>query len=137
MENQTRKLDKAVKISIIMGVLIISLSVAYYLVIFLSQKEKIRVEQRAKEYVAKRKGACLQIYKTENNKWNNVNGYEYNEKLDKCYVLYKSQESQRSGEECNKIKEHMLKTGADIKNIESIASLFFTDCLNNEYRRSF
>ncbi|OGI19666.1 MAG: hypothetical protein A3J06_03980 [Candidatus Moranbacteria bacterium RIFCSPLOWO2_02_FULL_48_19] len=49
MENQLTKLDKAVKISIIVGALIVALSVAYYLVIFLPQKEKVRVEQQKQE----------------------------------------------------------------------------------------
>lgn len=44
MENQITTLDKAVKISIIAGALIVALSVAYYLVIFLPQKEQVRIE---------------------------------------------------------------------------------------------
>lgn len=40
MENQPTKLDKAVKISIIVGALVIALSVAYYSVIFLPNKAK-------------------------------------------------------------------------------------------------
>lgn len=52
MEQQT-KLDKAVKISIIAGALIITLSIAYYLVVFMPQKEKARVEQQKQEQQTK------------------------------------------------------------------------------------
>ena len=53
MENQPTTLDKAVKISIIAGALIVALSVAYYLVVFMPQKEKARVEQVKQEQQAK------------------------------------------------------------------------------------
>lgn len=46
MENQPKILDKAVKISIIAGVLIVALSIAYYLVVFLPNKEATMVEQQ-------------------------------------------------------------------------------------------
>ena len=49
MENQPTALDKAVKISVIIGALIVALSLAYYLVIFMPQKEKARVEQQKQE----------------------------------------------------------------------------------------
>lgn len=49
MENQPTTLDKAVKVSIIVGALIIALSIAYYLVIFVPQKEKARIEQQKQE----------------------------------------------------------------------------------------
>ena len=49
MENQPTALDKTVKISIIAGALIMALSIAYYLVIFMPQKEKARVEQQKQE----------------------------------------------------------------------------------------
>lgn len=39
MENNSGKLDKLMKLSIIVGVLIVALSIAYYLVIFLPKKE--------------------------------------------------------------------------------------------------
>lgn len=40
MENQPTKLDKAVKVSIAVGIMIVALSIAYYMVIFLPQKTK-------------------------------------------------------------------------------------------------
>jgi hypothetical protein len=58
MENQPTTLDKAVKVSIIAGALIIALSLAYYLVIFLPQKEKARVEEL-------KQGQAMQIEEKE------------------------------------------------------------------------
>jgi len=49
MANQPIKSDKVVKSSIIIGVLIISLSVAYYFVVFLPQKEKLEIQQQIRE----------------------------------------------------------------------------------------
>ena len=46
-------MDKAVKISIIAGVLIVSLSIAYYLVIFLPKKEAMRIELQKQEQTMK------------------------------------------------------------------------------------
>lgn len=113
MDNQPTILDRAVKISIIGGVLIVALSIAYYLVVFLPQKENNRIaeqqkqeqqdgkieqlktqelkDQQKREYISKRKNDCLQVYKTEDGKWNNVESYEYDEKYDICFVLYKDQ----------------------------------------------
>ena len=44
MEDQPTKLDKAIKISAIAGALIVALSAAYYLVIFLPNKAKQQQE---------------------------------------------------------------------------------------------
>jgi len=46
MENQTTKLDKAVKISIIAVALIVGLAVAYYLVIYIPQRDREKKEQQ-------------------------------------------------------------------------------------------
>lgn len=47
-------------------------------------------EQENKNYVAEQKSACLSIYETEGKKWNNVNGWRYDDINDVCYVEYKS-----------------------------------------------
>lgn len=57
MENQPTILDKALKISVTVGALIVALSIAYYLVIFLPHKatqalEQQKQEQQAKEHTA-------------------------------------------------------------------------------------
>ncbi|MBP9801597.1 MAG: hypothetical protein KBC83_02955 [Candidatus Moranbacteria bacterium] len=52
MENQSTTLDKAVKVAITAGALIVALSIAYYLVVFLPQKEKVRLEEQRQEKLA-------------------------------------------------------------------------------------
>lgn len=52
MENQPTTLDKAVKVSIVAGALIVALSFAYYLVVFLPKKEATRVAQQQQEKLA-------------------------------------------------------------------------------------
>lgn len=48
-----------------------------------------KAEQEKAEFISKKKNDCLSIYKTEDDKWNNVSGWRYNEQDDKCYVEYK------------------------------------------------
>lgn len=45
MENQPSKLDRAVKISIMASALIVALSVAYYLVIFLPEQKELETRK--------------------------------------------------------------------------------------------
>lgn len=49
MENQPTKLDKAVKLSIIIGVLIVALSVVYYFIIFSPHNENLKKVNRESE----------------------------------------------------------------------------------------
>lgn len=72
MENQSITLDKMVKISIIAGAMIVALSVAYYLVSYIPQRDKEKVEQQEKERGQAKKDLqnCLNTapswnYKTE------------------------------------------------------------------------
>lgn len=53
MENQQTTLDKVMKISIIVGALIITSSLAYYLIVFLPQKETWRMEQQDRDQLLK------------------------------------------------------------------------------------
>ncbi|MFZ5982287.1 MAG: hypothetical protein ACOYS2_01835 [Patescibacteria group bacterium] len=62
MENQPKKLDNAVKISIIAGILIVAFSIGYYLVIFIPKKAQLQIEQQKEELLsnAKQKGEDAQ-----------------------------------------------------------------------------
>lgn len=42
-------MDKAVKISIIVGALIVALSVSYYLVLYIPKRDKAKIEQQAQQ----------------------------------------------------------------------------------------
>lgn len=64
---------------------------------------QVKIEQDRRGYIAKRKTDCLAIYKTESDKWSNVQGWQYNEPLNKdsnslsfsafesdtCEIIYK------------------------------------------------
>ena len=62
----------------------------------LSQKRNMEAEKAIqekelseREYAADRKNDCLNIYKTESDKWNNVRGWRYAESSDTCFIRYK------------------------------------------------
>lgn len=63
--------------------------------------EETKAEQVKKEYVADRKNDCLDIYKAEDDKWNNIQGWRYNEAKDKCLIRYKDP-NPKSDAECDK-----------------------------------
>jgi len=52
MENQSTKLNKAIKISITVAVLITALSIAYYLVIFIPKRTRTQLDQQKQEVKA-------------------------------------------------------------------------------------
>jgi hypothetical protein len=109
MENQSSKLDKAAKISIIGGTLIVALSIAYYLVLYIPKRDKTKLEQQKQEQVAKeqkdktdkeelaqkeleaKKVKCLEDAKKFHQDYiKTISGeyfepkYRYNEMLEKC-----------------------------------------------------
>lgn len=125
--------DKLVKGILILSVLLVAFSVFYYYVIFIPQKEEVRLEQQKqeqlakqeqehKEYVAKRKGECYDIYLQEKKNWSNVKDFSYSEVRDVCIVKYKSDKPARTEEECGEIT----------KNISEMND-YFRDIIVNEY----
>jgi len=46
-------------------------------------------EQQKRDFSASQKESCLAIYKQESTKWNNTNGWRYDEVGDTCYIQYK------------------------------------------------
>lgn len=78
------------------GVVLVVFMVTQYFS-YLDRKNTLDEEQLKREYVAKRKRDCLDIYKVESDKWNNVRGWNYNEPSDNlfsfnsdtCEVIYK------------------------------------------------
>ncbi len=63
---------------------------------------KVKADQDKKEYLAKRKTDCLDIYKTESNKWNNVRGWRFDETDETCYIRFKDPKP-KSAAECDKL----------------------------------
>jgi len=65
------------------------------------QKEaELKHEQEKKEYTASRKSDCLNIYETEDEKWNNVRGWRYDENDEKCLIRYKDPKP-KTDKECD------------------------------------
>jgi hypothetical protein len=62
--------------------------------------EEAKTEQAKKEYFADRKTDCLNIYKTESDKWNNIRGWRYDESSDTCYIRAKDPKP-KSDAECD------------------------------------
>ncbi len=87
-ENKPSKLDKLVKISIIAGALITALSITYYLVIFLPQKEKVRIEMqgREQEKLEELRKECAEwaLNKATNNKTTGYQQDAYDDYFDRC-----------------------------------------------------
>ncbi|MDO8527000.1 MAG: hypothetical protein Q7T03_04850 [Deltaproteobacteria bacterium] len=50
------------------------------------EQEKVENDRK---FDADQKESCLAIYKQESSKWNNVNGWRYNEADNACFIQYK------------------------------------------------
>jgi len=51
---------------------------------------QLKAEQDKKEYIAKRKRDCLDIYEIESDKWNNTVSWQYHYEADSWTFLYQS-----------------------------------------------
>ena len=91
-------------------------------------KQKKLEAQR--EYVADQKSVCLDIYKQENQKWNNVNSWRYDEAGDSCFIEYKEIPA-KTAEECDELYKNQQG---------EIIPLFIVDwlnCTNGVFEREF
>lgn len=57
-------------------------------------------EQQERDFLASQKESCLGIYKQESSKWNNTDGWRYDETNDNCYIQYK-QNPKKTEAECD------------------------------------
>ncbi len=98
--------------------------------------ERLKKEEESKkEYVAERKTDCLDIYKTEGAKWNNVRGWRYDDNADLCYITYK-ESNPKSKAQCEKDLD-ALKA---IFSPDSVPPNFFMDylnCIDGNFEKSF
>lgn len=97
-------LDKINKLSLPVVIIIASIILggSYYVTQVNKQRsierqQQLELQQEHKEYVAKRRGECYDIYLQEKEDWNNVEGYFYREKGsglfendDVCVVKYEN-----------------------------------------------
>lgn len=83
------------------GILLIIFIVAQYFN-YLDRKQGEEEEQTKREYTAKRKRDCLDVYQEEQKNWNNTQSYEYDEKEDVCRITYKAT-NEWKGVKCEEI----------------------------------
>ncbi len=100
----------SIPLAIILGCLI--LGGAFYMIQASKQKSiekqqqielELKKEADKQDNITKRRSECLQIYKTESDKWNNTRSYEYVPEDDICYVSYKAQQGEWKGVICDDI----------------------------------
>jgi len=138
--------DKLTKGVLIISLLLIAFSFFYYYVIFLPQKEEgrlkqqkeeqlVKLEQERREYIARRKGECYDIYLQEKKNWTNVEDFSYSEVRDVCIVKYKSNKPAKTKEEC----KEMIKNISEIKNKDLIDMMFddYFNCSKNWFSKEF
>ncbi len=65
----------------------------------IERQQEIKITQEQKEYVAKRKLECYDIYEREDDKWSNIEGHWYNEVRDICVINYTKTEKKHDIEE--------------------------------------
>lgn len=97
--------------------------------------EEAKAEQAKKEYVAKRKGECYDIYLQEKKNWNNVKDFSYSEVRDICIVKYKSSELAKTKEKCGE----MIKNASEITSDNLRDWIFdnYSNCLENWFSKEF
>ena len=110
-ENRNFDLDRLIKLSIIVGVSLISISIAYYLVLFIPQKERNRIEllkeeqpiKEQKEQEAQKKlDDCL-------------------ERVEEAYSTYWADQCKANAEELGK-SDYNAKCGLSYKQSDNITN---------------
>ena len=97
--------------------------------------EEVKTEQEHKEYIAKRKMECYDIYEKERDKWNNVKSNFYREEDDVCVVKYENNKYNEA------ICEEKLKEDDDIDDIDDICFTMkkgiLVHCIHTECEKYF
>jgi hypothetical protein len=83
-------------------------------------------EQEKREYIAKRRMDCFQIYEKERAKWSNVQGLEYDSEEDVCRIRYKK-DTPTSKKACDKFEDSTVP----------IVRRFYYDCVTNTFTNEF
>jgi hypothetical protein len=99
-------------------------------------KQQTLFQQQQKEYVAKKKNDCYQIYLKERDQYNNVEGEDYNEVRDICMVHYRNSSPQRTNDECKKIIDPN-KEGNLSDETRNMIQWAYLDCLSNTFSKEF
>ena len=87
-----RKITGRITLPIAIIILTVVLGVGFY----------INGKQQFLQLQQKRKEDCLNIYKTESDKWPNVSGWFYSESDNTCHIVYKDP-NPKSDAKCEKL----------------------------------
>lgn len=130
------------KVGIIFVVLIAIVAVFYSYQDHLERKtaaetwERLKKEEESKkEYVAERKTDCLDIYKTEGAKWNNVRSWRYDENVDLCYITYR-ESNPKSKAQCREdLDAQKAIFSPDL--VPTNIFLSYLNCMEGNFENSF
>jgi len=89
----------------------------------IEKQQQIKIEQEHKEYVAKRKMECYEIYEKERDKWNNVESNFYNKEKDVCEISYENNKYNEAICE-EELKEYDTKL--NMRSFITECNMFFT-----------
>lgn len=123
----TKKITEKITLPIAIVIVAVILVIGFYAVQSLKLQEQ--KEQTQKEYIAKRKIDCLNIYKIESNKWNNVREWHYGEHRDQCFIVYKDP-NPKNDAKC----DELYPMGDDGDSILELQNLL---CKDGEFLKSF
>ena len=87
------------------------------------QEVEAKATQEQKEYVAKRKMECYEIYEKERDKWNNVESNFYNKEKDVCEISYENNKYNEAICE-EELKEYDTKL--NMRSFITECNMFFT-----------
>lgn len=104
-----------------------------------ADQEKFDKEQKEKrDYIAKRKKDCFDIYDKEKKNWSNTRGLDYSEDDDTCYILYTAGPEEWAGVKCVELSPTF---GTNTPPVGSTLWRYemnnLTDCLAKQFRKEF
>ena len=100
-----------------------------------AQERVSKEAEERKDYVAKQKVACLEIYQTETKQWNNVASWDYDEYKDKCVITYRENEKKPKSV-CESYIERAKEIYKDAV-IPPESFSFYLHCLEGTFTKEF
>ncbi|MCU0680140.1 MAG: hypothetical protein MUF50_02430 [Planctomycetes bacterium] len=99
------------------------------------ESDQLKVEWDKKEYIAKRKKECYDLYLQEKKNWNNVKDFSYSEVRDVCLVKYLLDEPIKTKDECWKIIASISESTGEI--LTDMILDNYNNCLSNWFSKEF
>ena len=90
--------------------------------------EEAKAEQNKKEYIAKRKSECYDIYEKERDEYDNVVNGKYDEEKSVCIITYST--DKYKGEDCEK-----YRTIVEARNGQFID--VYDECISGTFTKEF